>query len=159
MPSFVSGNNSNTAAASKCAVECRTTSSASGFFAVNNWSEAGIEPAVAVHDKEARAEQRQGSAQGASRPQRQRAVVAVGDGEPEAAAIAGVVFDLLAEKAAAEDNLANAPGAPTSVVLASGSGQSATVATAFADPLVALVTDAYGNPVPGVSVTFAASSF
>jgi hypothetical protein len=38
----------------------------------------------------------------------------------------------------------------------SGGGQSATVASAFANPLVATVTDQNGNPVPGVTVTFAA---
>ena len=40
--------------------------------------------------------------------------------------------------------------------MVSGSGQSATVAKGFASPLVVVVDDAYGNPVPGVSVTFAA---
>jgi hypothetical protein len=38
----------------------------------------------------------------------------------------------------------------------SGGGQSTTVASAFANPLVATVTDQNGNPVPGVTVTFAA---
>src|SRR5206468_3638558 len=38
----------------------------------------------------------------------------------------------------------------------SGSGQTATVAGQFTNPLVALVADQYGNPVSGVSVTFAA---
>ena len=36
----------------------------------------------------------------------------------------------------------------------SGSGQSAMVGAAFANPLVATVTDQYGNPVSGVTVTF-----
>ena len=47
-----------------------------------------------------------------------------------------------------------AAAATTSV--ASGSGQSAAVLTAFTNPLVASVQDGFGNPVPGVSVTFTA---
>ena len=42
------------------------------------------------------------------------------------------------------------------MAVVSGSGQKAAIATGFAAPLVAVVKDAYGNPVPGVSVTFAA---
>ncbi len=42
----------------------------------------------------------------------------------------------------------------TKIVVTSGSGQSATVGTAFALKLVVTVTDAYGNPVSGVTVTF-----
>ena len=38
--------------------------------------------------------------------------------------------------------------------MTSGNGQIATVATAFTNKLVATVTDQYGNPVPGVTVTF-----
>jgi hypothetical protein len=48
------------------------------------------------------------------------------------------------------------PASPASVSVSGGSGQSATVANAFAAPLVVTVTDQYGNPVPGVSVAFAA---
>jgi Asp/Glu/hydantoin racemase len=48
----------------------------------------------------------------------------------------------------------NNPGAATTIAVYSGSPQSATVATAFTNPLVALVTDTYGNPVSGVVVTF-----
>jgi hypothetical protein len=55
-------------------------------------------------------------------------------------------------------SLTNNPGTPTSVTVSSGSGQSAGVGTAFAHSLVALVEDQYQNPVPGVSVTFAAPS-
>ncbi len=43
---------------------------------------------------------------------------------------------------------------PTTVAAASGSGQSAEVSTAFAQPLVARVTDRSGQPVEGVEVTF-----
>ena len=42
------------------------------------------------------------------------------------------------------------------MAVVSGSGQTATVATGVRCPLVAVVKDAYGNPVPGVSVIFAA---
>jgi hypothetical protein len=47
-------------------------------------------------------------------------------------------------------------GAPTTVSVVSGSAQSATVGQAFSNPLVALVTDANANPVPGATVTFTA---
>ena len=42
------------------------------------------------------------------------------------------------------------------MAVVSGSGQETTVATAFASPLVVVVNDSYGNPVPGTSVTFTA---
>lgn len=45
-------------------------------------------------------------------------------------------------------------GAPANITAMSGGGQSTLVSTAFTNPLVALVTDAQGNPVPNVSVTF-----
>jgi hypothetical protein len=41
-------------------------------------------------------------------------------------------------------------------IRSSQSAQSAIIGTAFASPLVVVVTDAYGNVEPGVSVTFAA---
>ena len=43
----------------------------------------------------------------------------------------------------------------STVVATGGTPQSATVGTAFADPLTVRVTDAVGDPVPGVTVTFA----
>jgi parallel beta-helix repeat protein len=52
--------------------------------------------------------------------------------------------------------LTNTPGAASSIAVVSGSGQAARVSTGFAHPLVAVVEDAYGNPVPGVSVAFTA---
>ena len=52
--------------------------------------------------------------------------------------------------------LTNAAGAAASIGPVSGSGQAAAAARPFAAPLVVVVTDAYGNPVPGVSVDFAA---
>ena len=51
--------------------------------------------------------------------------------------------------------MTNNVGAAHTIAVTSGSGQSATVGTAFTNPLVATVTDSYGNPVPGVTVTFA----
>ena len=49
-------------------------------------------------------------------------------------------------------------GTVASVTATSGGGQSATVSTAFTNPLAATVTDSYGNPKSGVSVTFGAPS-
>jgi hypothetical protein len=54
--------------------------------------------------------------------------------------------------------LTNTAGAPASIKVTSGGGQKATVATAFAKPLVATVKDQYGNAVAGVTVTFTAPS-
>ena len=47
-------------------------------------------------------------------------------------------------------------GAPASVTVVSGAGQSAPVGTAFAQPVKVKVTDAGGNPVATVPVTFTA---
>ncbi len=47
-------------------------------------------------------------------------------------------------------------GIPTAVVPQSGTPQTARAGSAFAQPLKAVVQDAFGNPVPGVSVTFTA---
>jgi hypothetical protein len=47
-------------------------------------------------------------------------------------------------------------GAAASVVPTAGSGQSSLTNTAFGTPLQVVVTDAYGNPLSGVTVTFAA---
>ena len=49
-------------------------------------------------------------------------------------------------------------GTPASIAAASGSGQSASVSTAFAGALEALVKDGGGDPVPNASVTFTAPS-
>jgi hypothetical protein len=51
--------------------------------------------------------------------------------------------------------LTNTPGAPANVVSTSGTPQSTTVGTMFSDSLVVTVSDAFGNPIPGVTVTFA----
>src|SRR5947209_5580885 len=53
-------------------------------------------------------------------------------------------------------SLTNTPAAPASVAVVSGSGQSTTVATSFAQPLLVVVTDQYGNLVPNAAVTFTA---
>jgi predicted outer membrane repeat protein len=53
-------------------------------------------------------------------------------------------------------DMTNLPGAPVNLSATFGSGQSATVGTAFPSFLTALVIDTYGNPVPDVSVTFTA---
>ena len=45
-------------------------------------------------------------------------------------------------------------GAPSSIVMASGAGQSGTVGTTLSKPAVVVVRDAFNNPVPGVAVTF-----
>jgi hypothetical protein len=49
-------------------------------------------------------------------------------------------------------------GTANTITMVSGSPQSATQGSAFGSPLVALVTDTYGNPVSGASVTFAGPS-
>jgi hypothetical protein len=48
------------------------------------------------------------------------------------------------------------PGAPASITEVSGSPQSTTVGQPFTSPLVVVVEDKYSNPVPNVTVTFAA---
>jgi type II secretory pathway pseudopilin PulG len=45
-------------------------------------------------------------------------------------------------------------GPATTIAISSGSSQSTVVYTPFASPLIALVTDAYGNPIPGATVIF-----
>jgi adhesin/invasin len=47
-------------------------------------------------------------------------------------------------------------GSPASIATSGGTPQSATISTAFADPLAVVVRDASGNPVGGVSVGFTA---
>ena len=53
-------------------------------------------------------------------------------------------------------DLTNTAGNPASIAVVSGSGQTATVGKGFTDPLVVVVEDKYSNPVPNVTVTFAA---
>ena len=49
-------------------------------------------------------------------------------------------------------------GSATTIAAHAGDGQSAAVGTAVSTPPSVLVTDAYGNPVAGVSVTFAVTA-
>lgn len=56
--------------------------------------------------------------------------------------------------ASASFTLTNNAGPAAAISPTSGSGQSATVGTAFTNPLVATVYDQYQNPVSGVTVTF-----
>jgi hypothetical protein len=53
-------------------------------------------------------------------------------------------------------SLTNQPGTAAAIVASSGTPQSAPVGTSFAAALQATVTDAFGNAVPGVTVTFTA---
>lgn len=56
-------------------------------------------------------------------------------------------------------SLINTAGAPAAIdPIGSQGGQNTEVATLFADPLVAKVTDEFGNPVEGAAVTFATPS-
>jgi hypothetical protein len=50
--------------------------------------------------------------------------------------------------------LTNKPGTPTSVSVAAGSGERVGSGKYFPSPLAAIVNDAYGNVIGGVSVTF-----
>jgi hypothetical protein len=58
--------------------------------------------------------------------------------------------------AGADFSLSNTSAAAFAIAATSGTPQSATKSTAFANPLVANVTDDDGNPVSGASVTFTA---
>lgn len=51
-------------------------------------------------------------------------------------------------------SLTNLAGDAASIIVVSGSGQTAFLSTAFAFPLVAQVLDTFGNPSPGQTVTF-----
>jgi hypothetical protein len=65
------------------------------------------------------------------------------------AAVSGVVTQAVFD-------LTNTAGAPASIAAISGTPQSTTVGSAFSAPLVVQVLDEYGNPVPGVVVSFSA---
>ncbi len=54
--------------------------------------------------------------------------------------------------------LTNTPGPPAHLTASAGASQHATVGTAFGSALQATVTDASSNPVPGVTVTFTATT-
>jgi hypothetical protein len=55
---------------------------------------------------------------------------------------------------AASFGLINRPGAPNTISVTTGSGQTAQEGVAFATSLQAIVLDSGSNPVPGVTVTF-----
>ena len=61
------------------------------------------------------------------------------------------------ESVSAVDTL-NVIELPTTLALNAGDGQSAPVGTAVSTPPSAIVTDALGNPVSGVAVTFEVAS-
>lgn len=63
-----------------------------------------------------------------------------------------VLASFLSSCSSSNNNKTN--NTPAAVAVASGSGQSTTVSTAFSSPLVATVTNSSGSPVSGVSVTF-----
>ncbi len=52
--------------------------------------------------------------------------------------------------------LVNLAGSPTSMVISGGQGQTATVNSYFAQPFQVILTDTFGNLVPGIGVTFSA---
>jgi hypothetical protein len=82
------------------------------------------------------------------------------DGRAQTGVTANIVAGGYAVQAGADGLLAafalmNRPGAPATLQASGGAAQSATVGTPFAAPLVATVSDAFGNPVEGANVTFA----
>jgi hypothetical protein len=81
-------------------------------------------------------------------------VVAIGNGTTGSYNVAAIVSGV---STPANFSLTNLVGAPHNIAVVSGTPQSATVGSAFT-PLVVLVTDFTGNPVPGVVVSFTAPS-
>ena len=55
-------------------------------------------------------------------------------------------------------NLAQSTGVPANLVLVSGNNQTGSVGQSLASPLTVQVTDASGNPVPGIAVLFTVAS-
>jgi hypothetical protein len=72
--------------------------------------------------------------------------------------LGGEVVTATATNTVTGDTSEFSAGPPASVVAVSGSGQYATVDTSFDDPLQVIVRDAYGDPLPGILVTFAPPS-
>ena len=72
--------------------------------------------------------------------------------------VAGTFFAQAAISLTATTNytLTNLPDTPVGISIVSGDPQSTIVSTPFSAPLVALVKDVYGNPVPLANVTFLA---
>lgn len=71
-----------------------------------------------------------------------------------AGSITITIQDTVKTTATGSTTVSVSPAAAAIVTPVSGDGQTATVGTAFGSPLVVLVTDQYGNPVPGAVVTF-----
>jgi hypothetical protein len=94
----------------------------------------------------------------------QTTAVTDGQGRASVAATAGTVAGGYAVIASistghtGQFELTNASSAPSTISIASGDAQQATVGTAYAESLVIVVRDQYGNPAPAVPVTFAAPS-
>ena len=65
-------------------------------------------------------------------------------------------IDVTAGSAATTILLINAAGPPATITISAGAGQMSTVGTALPLQFTALVVDSYGNPAPGVGVTFTA---
>ncbi|HEY0192161.1 MAG TPA: Ig-like domain-containing protein [Kofleriaceae bacterium] len=85
------------------------------------------------------------------------------DGRVSTTITAGTVAGAYAVTATAKDvataasfALANLAGEVYTITASTGAGQSATVATGFAAPIVVLVQDAHGNAVPDATVVFTA---
>jgi protocatechuate 3,4-dioxygenase beta subunit len=72
-------------------------------------------------------------------------------------AVAGGPYELVATagSATASFHLTNQAGAPATVTINAGDDQATPISTAFPTQLDLTVTDSAGNPVPGVTVTFA----
>ena len=78
---------------------------------------------------------------------------------PSANTVAGsynVTFSVTGVTPAATFSLTNNPGPVSQIGTVSGDSQTATVNTSFGSPLIARLTDAFGNAVSGATVTFAA---
>ena len=67
-------------------------------------------------------------------------------------------FLAFALSACGDDGNLQDPGTPTTLAMSAGSGQSAAPGTVLPNPLQVKVTDASGNEVPGVSVTWSVVS-
>ena len=53
-------------------------------------------------------------------------------------------------------SMTNIPGSPASLTIMGGDSQNTLSGSAFSQPLQGLITDSFGNPVPGIAVTFTA---
>jgi hypothetical protein len=74
--------------------------------------------------------------------------------QPGANVLTAVAVDASGNQAQTSVTVQQAPPAGPSVAVVSGGGQSAVIGTALAQPLVAVLVDAAGHPVPGKTVLF-----